>query len=96
MPFSPAAAPSIFTLLMKNLIQLEETYLGALLLYLILPSLEKALIAHVLVTMTKEITHITIYLLDTLSTTSFVLQGWFYHCNCIYIKGFHWQSYTRQ
>lgn len=49
MPSSPAATPSIFTLLMKKLIQLEKTYFGALLFYLILLSLEKAL-----VTMTKK------------------------------------------
>jgi len=56
MPFSPAAIPSIFTLLMKKIIQLEKTYFGALPFYLILISLEKVLTAHVLVTMTKRAT----------------------------------------
>lgn len=81
MPSSPTA--TIFTLI-KKLVQLEKTYFGALLFYLILLSLEK-----VLVTMRKS-THITVYLLTTPSKTSFVLKVWVYPCNCIYIKGFHW------
>lgn len=44
----------------------------------------------------KKSTHITVYLLNTPSKTSFILKVRFYHCNCIYIEGFHWQSCSRQ
>lgn len=54
MIFSPIAIPSDFKLLLKKLVQLEKTYFVALLLYLILLSLGKALAAHVLVGMTKK------------------------------------------
>lgn len=89
MPSSPAATPSNFTLPMKKLIQLVKIYFGPLLFYLILLSLK-----YVLITMTNKAL-LTLYLINTSSKTSFILKVSCYHCHCIYIKGFHWQSFTR-
>lgn len=86
---SPTATPSIFTQLIKKLVQLEKTCFGALLFYLILLSLEKVLVP------TTKSTHITVSLFNIPSQTSFILKVQFYPCNCIYIKGFHWQSCAR-
>lgn len=91
LPFTLLSPPPLKkkTLLVKK-IQLEKLYTGVLLFYLLTRSffsLERVLVAHVLVTMTKQQSHHC--LSSQYPKQNKILKAWFCHCNCIYIKGFH-------